>query len=88
MTDDRSTARSMLHQDAWLVPVGLVQSLWHQAPAEHLQAIVDAGKGDVPLKDALTSALRAGGAGGSYGECDPILGNFLAADGVCLTPRV
>jgi hypothetical protein len=46
----------------------------HQSPTENLQAIINARKGDVPLKDALTSALRAGGAGGSYGECDPILG--------------
>jgi hypothetical protein len=41
------------------VPAGVVQSCFHQAPAD-LRAIIDAGQGDRPLKDLKFRCARCG----------------------------
>jgi hypothetical protein len=43
-------ARRMLPQDGWLCLLVWCTACRHQAPAD-LQAIIDSGRGDVPLKD-------------------------------------
>jgi hypothetical protein len=40
----------MLRQDAWLCLLVWCKACHHRAPAD-LQAIIDMGRGDVPLKD-------------------------------------
>jgi hypothetical protein len=50
---DFPTARSMLPQDAWLCLSVRCHACLHRAPAD-LRAIIDAGRGDVPVKDLLT----------------------------------
>jgi len=40
----------MLPQDGWLCWFVWCRACYHQAPA-NLQAIIDGGRGDVPLKD-------------------------------------
>jgi hypothetical protein len=50
MTDDPPTAGTMLPQDRWLCLFVWCKACSHQAPAD-LQAIIDVGRGDVPLKD-------------------------------------
>ena len=47
---DLPTARSMLPNDSWLCIFVWCKACHHQAPAD-LQAIIDAGRGDVPVKD-------------------------------------
>jgi hypothetical protein len=47
---DLPTARSMLPNDSWLCVFVWCKAYHHQAPAD-LQAIIDAGRGDVPVKD-------------------------------------
>jgi hypothetical protein len=47
---DLPTARSMLPNDSWLCVFVWCKACHHQAPAD-LQAIIDAGRGDVPVKD-------------------------------------
>jgi hypothetical protein len=47
---DLPTARSMLPNDRWLCLFVWCKACHHQAPAD-LQAIIDAGRGDVPVKD-------------------------------------
>jgi len=49
VTDNLPTARSMLPQDGWLCLFVRCRACFHQAPAD-LQAIVDAGRGDDPIK--------------------------------------
>ena len=46
------TAHTMLPQDSWLCLLVWCKACHHQAPA-NLQAIIDRGRGDVPLKDLL-----------------------------------
>jgi hypothetical protein len=58
-TDDRPTARSMLHQDAWLCLLVWCTACHHQAPAG-LQAIIDRGRGDVPLKNMKFRCTKCG----------------------------
>jgi hypothetical protein len=48
MTDDLPTARSHL-ASGWLICLVWCKACHHQAPAD-LQAIIDVGRGDVPLK--------------------------------------
>jgi hypothetical protein len=50
MTDNLPTARTLLPQDGWLCWFVWCRACYHQAPA-NLQAIIDGGRGDVPLKD-------------------------------------
>jgi hypothetical protein len=50
MSDDLPTARSMLPQDSWLCWFVSCKACHRQAPAD-LRAIIDAGKGDVPVKE-------------------------------------
>jgi len=50
VADDLPTARSMLHQDSWLCLHVRCLGCKHRGPA-NLQAIIDAGQGDRPLKD-------------------------------------
>ena len=40
----------MLPQDSWLCLFVCCRACYHQAPAD-LQAIIDAGQGDKPIKD-------------------------------------
>jgi hypothetical protein len=47
---DFPTARTMLPNDSWLCVFVWCKACHHQAPAD-LQAIIDAGRGDVPVKD-------------------------------------
>ena len=58
MTDDLPTARSMLHQDALCLLVWC-SACHHQVPAD-LQAIIDVGGGDVPLKDLKFRCAECG----------------------------
>ena len=53
------TARSMLPNDSWLCLSVRCRGCLHQALAE-LQAIVDAGRGDVPLKDLRFRCTECG----------------------------
>ena len=48
MTDDLPTARTMQPQSAWLCLLLWYKACYHQAPAD-LQALVDAGHGDMRL---------------------------------------
>ena len=59
MADDLPTARSMLRQDAWLWLLAWCKACDHQAPAD-LQAIIDVGRGDVPLKDLRFRCTECG----------------------------
>ena len=59
MADDLPTARSMLRQDAWLWLLAWCKACDHQAPAD-LQAIIDVGRGDVPLKDLRFRCTKCG----------------------------
>jgi hypothetical protein len=47
---DFPTARTMLPNDSWLCVFVWCTACHHQAPAD-LRAIIDAGRGDVPVKD-------------------------------------
>ena len=53
------TARSMLPNDSWLCLSVRCRGCLHQAFAD-LQAIVDAGRGDVPLKDLKFRCTKCG----------------------------
>jgi hypothetical protein len=59
MTDDLPTARNTLPKDAWLCLFVSCKACHHQGPAD-LQAIIDAGKGDVPLKDLKFRCAKCG----------------------------
>jgi hypothetical protein len=59
MTDTLPTARTMLPQDGWLCLSVRCRGCLHQALAD-LQAIVDAGRGDVPLKDLRFRCTECG----------------------------
>jgi hypothetical protein len=59
VTDHLPTARAMLRQDAWLCLLVWCKACRHQAPAD-LQAIVDAGRGDVPLIELPFQCTRCG----------------------------
>jgi hypothetical protein len=50
MMDDLPTARTMLPNDGWLCLWVWCKACRHQGAAD-LQAIIDAGQGDRPLKD-------------------------------------
>ena len=50
MADNLPTARTMLPNDGWLCLWVWCEACDHGAPAD-LQAIIDAGRGDVPVKD-------------------------------------
>jgi len=50
MADDFPTARTMLPSDSWLCVFVWCKACHHQGAAD-LQAIIDAGRGDVPVKD-------------------------------------
>jgi hypothetical protein len=50
VADDLPTARNTLPKDAWLCLFEWCKACFHRAPAD-LQAIIDAGQGDKPLKD-------------------------------------
>jgi hypothetical protein len=50
----------MQRQATWLCLLVWCKSCHHQAPAD-LQAIVDAGRGDVPLKDLRFRCTKCGG---------------------------
>jgi len=63
--NDLPTARTMLHQDAWLCLLVWCKACHHQAPA-NLRAIIAAGRGDRPLKD-----LRFGAASAAAGSPMP-----------------
>jgi hypothetical protein len=56
--DSLPTARTMLPQDFLCVLVWC-RSCHHEAPAD-LQALVDAGRGDVPLKDLRFRCTKCG----------------------------
>ena len=57
MTDSLPTARTMLPQDGWLCLSVRCRGCLHQALAD-LQAIIDAGQGDKPLKDMKFRCTR------------------------------
>jgi hypothetical protein len=59
MPNDLPTARSMLPQDSWLCLSVRCRSCLHRALAD-LQAIIDAGRGDVPVKDLKFRCTRCG----------------------------
>jgi hypothetical protein len=59
MTDDLPTARNTLPKDARLCLFVWCKACHHQGPAD-LQAIIDAGKGDVPLKDLKFRCAKCG----------------------------
>jgi hypothetical protein len=59
MADGRPTARSILPQDRWLCLLVWCTACHHRAPAD-LQAIIDAGKGDQPLKDLKFRCAKCG----------------------------
>ena len=58
MSDSLPTARTHLQAD-WLVVLVWCKACHYQAPAD-LQAIVDAGRGDEPLKDLRFRCTRCG----------------------------
>jgi hypothetical protein len=58
MTDDLPTARTHL-QAGWLVVLVWRKACFHPAPAD-LQAIIDRGRGDVPLKDLKFRCTKCG----------------------------
>jgi hypothetical protein len=51
VTDDLPTARNTLPKDAWLCLFVWCKACFHRGPVD-LQAIIDAGQGDKPLKDS------------------------------------
>jgi hypothetical protein len=57
VTDDLATARDKLPKDAWLCLFVWCKTCRHQGPAD-LQAIIDAGKGNVPLNDLKFRCAR------------------------------
>jgi len=59
VTDDFPTARTMLRQDAWLCLLVWCKACHHQRVAD-LQAIIDVGRGDVPLKDLKFRCAQCG----------------------------
>jgi hypothetical protein len=59
VTDDLPTARTMQKQADWLCQLVWCKACHHEAEAD-LQAIIDAGKGDVPLKDLRFRCTRCG----------------------------
>ena len=59
MTDSLPTARTMLPQDGWLCLSVRCRGCLHQALAD-LQAIIDAGRGDVPIKDLKFRCTECG----------------------------
>ena len=61
MPDDLPTARAMLPQSAWLCLLVWCRSCHHQAPAD-LEALVDAGRGDVPLVELRFRCTHAAAA--------------------------
>jgi len=66
MTDNFPTARSMLPQDSWLCLSVRCHGCLHQALAD-LQAIIDAGQGDKPLKDMKFRCTECGSSRTSAG---------------------
>jgi hypothetical protein len=58
MTDDLPTARST-HRAGFLCVLVWCRSCNHEAPAD-LQAIIDGGRGDVPLKDLRFRCTNCG----------------------------
>jgi hypothetical protein len=58
VTDNLPTARSMLPQTYLCLHVWC-KACHHRAPAD-LQAIIDAGRGDVPLKDLRFRCTKCG----------------------------
>jgi hypothetical protein len=59
IADNPPTARSMLLQDGWLCLSVRCRGCLHQALAD-LQAIIDAGQGDKPLKDMKFRCTECG----------------------------
>src|SRR5690349_1650737 len=59
MSDNLPTARNTLPKDAWLCLFVWCKARHHQAPAD-LQAIIDAGQGDKPLKDLKFRCAKCG----------------------------
>jgi hypothetical protein len=59
VTDDLPTARNTLPKDAWLCLFVWCKACHHQGPAD-LQAIIDAGQGDKPLKDLKFRCAKCG----------------------------
>ena len=59
MTDTLPTARTMLPQDGWLCLLVWCKACHHQGPADQ-QAIIDRGRGDVPLKDLKFRCAKCG----------------------------
>jgi hypothetical protein len=53
------TARNTLPNDAWLCLLVWCKTCFHQAPAD-LQAIINAGQGDRPLKDPRFRCAKCG----------------------------
>jgi hypothetical protein len=51
----------MLRQDSWLRLFAWCKACHHQAPAD-LQAIIEVGRGDVPLKDLHFRCTKCGSA--------------------------
>src|SRR4029079_19193604 len=58
-SDGPPTARTMLPQDSWLCLFVCCRACFHQAPA-NLQAIIDAGQGDRPVKDLKFRCAKCG----------------------------
>jgi hypothetical protein len=61
MTASPDGARAMLPQDGWLCLLVWCKACFHRGPAD-LQAIVDAGQGDRPLKDLRFRCVNCGSA--------------------------
>jgi hypothetical protein len=59
VTDDLPTARNTLPKDAWLCLFVWCKACFHRGPAD-LQAIIDAGQGDKPLKDLKFRCAKCG----------------------------
>jgi hypothetical protein len=59
VTDNLPTARNTLPKDSWLCWSVRCQACGRRGPAD-LQAIIDAGKGDKPLKDLKFRCARCG----------------------------
>jgi hypothetical protein len=58
MSDNLPTARSMIKQE-FLCLLVFCKTCYHQAPAD-LQSIIDAGRGDEPLKDLKFRCAKCG----------------------------
>ena len=56
---DFPTARTMLPQDSWLCLSVRCHACLHRGPAD-LRVIIDAGRGDVPVKDLKFRCTRCG----------------------------